>query len=117
MVVIKAFKNHLFAIIFVAIQAYITPAIACFDDILLEKTLQSQRNSLLFFIHAQVPAAIALARFSEGANSLDISRSKELLGNPMRSKMTKFYLGCKLAQALLDNEQLEGAIDGRPAGC
>ena len=48
MVAIKISKNYLFAIIFVAIQAYITPAIACFDDILLNKKLQTQHKSLLY---------------------------------------------------------------------
>jgi hypothetical protein len=48
MVVSKVFNNRLFAIIFIAIQAYITPAIACFDDVLLAKTLQTQHNSLLY---------------------------------------------------------------------
>jgi hypothetical protein len=48
MVVNKAFKNRFFAIIFVAIQAYITPANACFDDNLLNKTLLTQQNSLLY---------------------------------------------------------------------
>ena len=48
MVAIKVSKNYLFAIIFVAIQAYITSAVACFDDILLNKKLQTQHNSLLY---------------------------------------------------------------------
>ncbi len=48
MVVSKTFKKCRYAIILIAIQAYNTPATACFDDILLDKSLQTTQNSLLY---------------------------------------------------------------------
>ena len=67
MVAIKAFKNHLFAIIFVALQAYITPAIACFDDILLSKTLQTQPGSLLYVWSPRMVLSATQARLAADA--------------------------------------------------
>ena len=64
MVVNKAFKNHLFAIIFVAIQGYITPAKACFDDFLLDKTLQTQSGSLLYVWSPRMALSATQARLA-----------------------------------------------------
>ena len=41
-------KSSLFAIIFIAVQAINTPAIACFDDIKLDASAHSQQGNLLY---------------------------------------------------------------------
>jgi hypothetical protein len=48
MVVSNVIKKCRFAIIIIAAQAFNTPATACFDDFLLDKSLQTQRNSFLY---------------------------------------------------------------------
>jgi hypothetical protein len=69
MVINKVFKNRLFAIIFVAIQVYITPAIACFDDILLSNTLQAQHNSLLYVWSPRMALSATQARLAAASSS------------------------------------------------
>jgi hypothetical protein len=64
MVVSKVFNIRLSAIIFIAIQAYITPASACFDDVLLAKTLQTQHNSLLYVWSPRMALSATQARLA-----------------------------------------------------
>jgi hypothetical protein len=73
MVVSKVFKNRLFAIIFIAFQAYITSAAACFDDVLLAKTLQTQHNSLLYVWSPRMALSATQARLAaESAKALGL---------------------------------------------
>ena len=60
----KKYFSCLFAIIFIAIQAYITPAKACFNDISLEKTLQTTQNSLLYVWSPRMALSATQARLA-----------------------------------------------------
>jgi hypothetical protein len=64
MVVSKITKKHLFAIILIAVQAYIMPATACFNDISLEKTLQTQPQSLLYVWSPRMALSATQARLA-----------------------------------------------------
>lgn len=62
-----------FALLFVAIQAYITPAIACFDDVTLSKLVQSSRPSLVYVWSPRMVLSVTQAHLAaEQAQSLGV---------------------------------------------
>ena len=68
-----AIYKNLFGIIFIALQAYITPATACFDDISLGKSLQSPQSSLLYVWSPRMVLSATQARLAaESAKALNV---------------------------------------------
>jgi hypothetical protein len=64
MAISKAVKSKLFATLLIAIQACITPAIACFDDFLLNKALQTQQASLFYVWSPRMAMSATEARWA-----------------------------------------------------
>lgn len=68
-----AIYKNLFGIIFIALQAYITPATACFDDISLGNSLQSPQSSLLYVWSPRMVLSATQARLAaESAKALNV---------------------------------------------
>ena len=71
----------------------------------------ARRNSLLFFVHIQIPSSVTLAQFSAGANAEGYSSYRKVLANPMVISIGQPYPRSKMAQSYLDSEQIEEAIN------
>lgn len=63
----KIFKSSYFAILIIAIQTFITPAKACFDDSVLEKSRSKYPNSLLYVWSPRMALSANQARLAQEA--------------------------------------------------